>query len=76
MFFRENTSVDDILKDLEGAICSRRALNNDLEKLSEEAKIHYKKAEAFQERKHYQKALHEYSKVKMHKKFHCTSLLW
>ena len=48
---RENTAIDELLAEIESAIVIRKTLNNNLERLSEEARVHYKKAENFQETK-------------------------
>lgn len=66
---RENSSIENILNDIKNAIDARKALNKNLEQLSASARVHYKKAEVFQNEKNYQKALHEYSKVLIYLKW-------
>ena len=60
---RENANIDELMSEIENAIVARKALNANLERLSEEARIHHRKAKRFHETKYYQRALYEYSQV-------------
>ena len=60
---RENASIDELMAEIENAIATRKTLNANLERLSEEARIHHRKAKRFHETKNYQQALYEYSQV-------------
>jgi len=76
---RENANIDELMSEIENAIVARKALNANLERLSEEARIHHRKAKRFHETKNYQRALYEYSQslcsfpYKFHNAFRCHS---
>eukprot|EP00112_Aurelia_sp_Birch-Aquarium-sp1_P016113 Seg3621.1 transcript_id=Seg3621.1/GoldUCD/mRNA.D3Y31 product="SET and MYND domain-containing protein 4" protein_id=Seg3621.1/GoldUCD/D3Y31 len=59
---KSNPDISTIIADIESAIDERQVLHHDLEKFAEEARIHQRRGEIFQEKKLYQKALNEYSR--------------
>ena len=73
--FPSNPDITSIIADIQNAIEEREAFHHDLEKFAEEARIHQRRGELFQEKKFYQKALNEYSKVLYCKLLNICSVL-